>query len=225
MAIRPSIDFRGEATSNIIVGNTVLYGATSGEAFFRGVAGGARGPAFGATAVVEGTGDHGCEYMTGGGGGARQTGRNFAAGRRRHRLRVRRGGQFASLQLDDVLARAGGDRREREKSVERAIWHREQAKGLLKALVADHKWTGACVQILDHWGEARKFVRCSRTIQAGARRDQPEGDDRARRDPRRLGRRGRDRQGQGRRPEDDQGQRAEVSGVRRRMRGVPQWAM
>ena len=82
LAIRPSIDFRGEATSNIIVGNTVLYGATSGEAFFRGVAGERFAVRLsGATAVVEGTGDHGCEYMTGGtvvvlG----KTGRNFAAG-------------------------------------------------------------------------------------------------------------------------------------------------
>jgi glutamate synthase (NADPH/NADH) large chain len=39
VVVRPSIDFRGDATQNIIVGNTVLYGATSGEAFFRGVAG------------------------------------------------------------------------------------------------------------------------------------------------------------------------------------------
>ena len=70
------------AEDNIIVGNTVLYGAISGEVFFRGVA----GERFcvrnsGATAVVEGVGDHGCEYMTGGimvclG----PTGRNFAAG-------------------------------------------------------------------------------------------------------------------------------------------------
>jgi glutamate synthase (NADPH) large chain len=67
---------------NIIVGNTVLYGAISGEAFFNGVAGerfAVRNS--GAVAVVEGTGDHGCEYMTGGvvlvlG----RTGRNFAAG-------------------------------------------------------------------------------------------------------------------------------------------------
>ena len=67
---------------NILIGNTVLYGATSGEAFFRGVA----AERFcvrnsGARAVVEGVGDHGCEYMTGGrvvvlG----DTGRNFAAG-------------------------------------------------------------------------------------------------------------------------------------------------
>ena len=82
IAIRPSIDFRGDATQNIIVGNTVLYGATSGEAFFRGVAGERFAVRLsGATAVVEGTGDHGCEYMTGGtvvvlG----KTGRNFGAG-------------------------------------------------------------------------------------------------------------------------------------------------
>ena len=67
---------------NIIVGNTVMYGATAGECYFSGVAGerfAVRNS--GATAVVEGLGDHGCEYMTGGmvvvlG----QTGRNFAAG-------------------------------------------------------------------------------------------------------------------------------------------------
>ena len=69
-------------TENIIVGNTVLYGAISGEAYFEGVAGerfAVRNS--GAVAVVEGVGDHGCEYMTGGvvvvlG----ETGRNFAAG-------------------------------------------------------------------------------------------------------------------------------------------------
>ncbi len=71
-----------EPTANIIVGNTVLYGAIAGEAYFEGVAGerfAVRNS--GAVAVVEGVGDHGCEYMTGGvvvvlG----QTGRNFAAG-------------------------------------------------------------------------------------------------------------------------------------------------
>jgi glutamate synthase domain-containing protein 3 len=70
------------AEENVIVGNTVLYGATSGRAFFRGLAGerfAVRNS--GASAVVEGVGDHGCEYMTGGCVvvlGA--TGRNFAAG-------------------------------------------------------------------------------------------------------------------------------------------------
>ena len=70
------------AHDSIIVGNTVMYGAISGECYFRGVAGerfAVRNS--GAVAVVEGTGDHGCEYMTGGvvvviG----KTGRNFAAG-------------------------------------------------------------------------------------------------------------------------------------------------
>jgi len=70
------------AEENIVVGNVALYGAIAGECYFRGVAGerfGVRNS--GATAVVEGVGDHGCEYMTGGivvvlG----PTGRNFAAG-------------------------------------------------------------------------------------------------------------------------------------------------
>jgi len=80
--IKPSADFRGNTQENIIVGNTVMYGATDGEAFLAGVG----GERFcvrnsGGTAVVEGVGDHGCEYMTGGtvlvlG----VTGRNFAAG-------------------------------------------------------------------------------------------------------------------------------------------------
>jgi glutamate synthase domain-containing protein 2/glutamate synthase domain-containing protein 1/glutamate synthase domain-containing protein 3 len=83
-AVRPregmGEDFKAE--QNVIVGNTVLYGATAGRAFFRGLAGerfGVRNS--GAWTVVEGVGDHGCEYMTGGrvvvlG----PTGRNFAAG-------------------------------------------------------------------------------------------------------------------------------------------------
>lgn len=80
--IRPHADFRGFTPENIISGNTVMYGATEGEAFLAGVG----GERFcvrnsGGTAVVEGVGDHGCEYMTGGtvvvlG----HTGRNFAAG-------------------------------------------------------------------------------------------------------------------------------------------------
>jgi glutamate synthase (NADPH) large chain len=71
-----------EAGDNIIVGNTVLYGAIAGEAYFNGVAGerfAVRNS--GAVAVVEGTGDHGCEYMTGGVVAVLgKTGRNFAAG-------------------------------------------------------------------------------------------------------------------------------------------------
>ena len=82
IVVRPQDGFRGVASDNIIVGNTVLYGATEGEVYFAGV-GGERFAVrnSGASAVVEGVGDHGCEYMTGGtivvlG----ETGRNFAAG-------------------------------------------------------------------------------------------------------------------------------------------------
>lgn len=82
LIIRPSAKSRAVPEHSIVVGNTVMYGAIAGEAYFRGIAGerfAVRNS--GAIAVVEGTGDHGCEYMTGGlvvvlG----QTGRNFAAG-------------------------------------------------------------------------------------------------------------------------------------------------
>jgi glutamate synthase domain-containing protein 2/glutamate synthase domain-containing protein 3 len=82
LVVRPPTAARFVAEENVIVGNTVLYGATSGRAFFRGLAGerfAVRNS--GAIAVVEGVGDHGCEYMTGGrvvvlG----PTGLNFAAG-------------------------------------------------------------------------------------------------------------------------------------------------
>nr|WP_245396748.1 glutamate synthase large subunit [Jiella sonneratiae] len=82
LIVRPKPESRIVPEESIIVGNTVLYGAISGECYFRGVAGerfAVRNS--GAVAVVEGAGDHGCEYMTGGvvvilG----KTGRNFAAG-------------------------------------------------------------------------------------------------------------------------------------------------
>ena len=82
IAIYPPKDCPIDPAENIIVGNTVLYGAISGECYFNGIAGerfAVRNS--GAIAVIEGVGDHGCEYMTGGvvvvlG----KTGRNFAAG-------------------------------------------------------------------------------------------------------------------------------------------------
>jgi glutamate synthase (NADPH) large chain len=82
LIVRPAAEATFRAEDNAIVGNTVLYGATSGKAFFRGLAGerfAVRNS--GALTVVEGVGDHGCEYMTGGrvvvlG----PTGLNFAAG-------------------------------------------------------------------------------------------------------------------------------------------------
>jgi glutamate synthase (NADPH/NADH) large chain/glutamate synthase (ferredoxin) len=82
LAVLPPDGVTYRAEENVIIGNTVLYGATSGKAFFRGLAGerfAVRNS--GASAVIEGVGDHACEYMTGGrvvilG----PTGRNFAAG-------------------------------------------------------------------------------------------------------------------------------------------------
>ena len=82
IVIKPPVAFRGVPHENIIIGNTVMYGATTGEAYFNGVA----GERFcvrnsGASAVVEGLGNHGCEYMTGGTVVVLGlTGQNFAAG-------------------------------------------------------------------------------------------------------------------------------------------------
>ena len=80
--VRPARDAGFKAEDNVIAGNVVGYGATSGEIYIRGIC----GERFcvrnsGAEAVVEGTGDHGCEYMTGGRAVILgETGRNFAAG-------------------------------------------------------------------------------------------------------------------------------------------------
>jgi glutamate synthase (NADPH/NADH) large chain len=168
IVVRPSIEFRGDASKNIIVGNTVLIGATSGEAFFRGVAGERFAVRLsGATAVVEGTGDHGCEYMTGGTAVVLgKTGRNFAAGMSGGVAYVYdEDGSFASrcntaqVALDKVLPAA-----EQEKTMDLAIWHQGQTdEALLKKLVEDHhRWTGSlrARDILDNWSDARtRFVK------------------------------------------------------------------
>jgi glutamate synthase (NADPH/NADH) large chain len=166
VVVRPSIEFRGTANDNIIVGNTVLYGATEGEAFFRGVGGERFGVRLsGATAVVEGTGDHGCEYMTGGtvvvlG----RTGRNFAAGMSGGVAYVfDEDGQFAKrvntaqVSLEKVLPAA-------EQADAAIPMHKGQAdEALLKKLIEDHhRWTGSlrAREILDNWAAlCPKFVK------------------------------------------------------------------
>jgi glutamate synthase (NADPH) large chain len=166
IVLRPSIEFRGDATKNIIIGNTALYGATSGEAFFRGVAGERFGVRLsGANAVVEGTGDHGCEYMTGGtvvvlG----RTGRNFAAGMSGGVAFVYdEDGQFAKrcntsmVALEKVVTAA-------EQAGTAAAWHAGLAdEALLKKMVeSHHSWTGSlrAREILDDWAQARgKFIK------------------------------------------------------------------
>ena len=168
IVVRPSIDFRGEAIRNTIVGNTVMFGATSGEAFFSGV-GGERFAVrlSGATTVVEGTGDHGCEYMTGGTVAVLgKTGRNFAAGMSGGVAYVYdEDGQFAKrcntamVSLEKVLTV-----REQEAAVNVAVWHRGLSdEAQLKKLLEDHnRWTGSkrARELLDNWDTARlKFVK------------------------------------------------------------------
>ncbi len=168
VVVRPSIDFRGEAIRNTIVGNTVMYGATAGEAFFSGVAGERFAVRLsGATAVVEGTGDHGCEYMTGGTVAVLgKTGRNFAAGMSGGIAYVYdEDGSFASrcntamVSLDKVLPA-----KEQEDGVKQGIWHGGQTdEAQLKKLLQDHnRWTGSkrARELLDNWDAARsKFVK------------------------------------------------------------------
>jgi glutamate synthase (NADPH/NADH) large chain len=169
--VRPNTEFRGWAVDNIIAGNTVLYGAIAGEAFINGVTGerfAVRNS--GATAIVEGCGDHGCEYMTGGtvvvlG----TTGRNFAAGMSGGVAYVYDpDGDFetrcntAMVDLERVLST-------REQS-DPAGWHsqtrggeRESDEVILKRLIERHfKFTGStrARNLLDDWANSRaKFVK------------------------------------------------------------------
>jgi glutamate synthase (NADPH/NADH) large chain len=152
ISVQPSPKFRGEPTENIITGNVVLYGAIAGEAYFRGVAGerfAVRNS--GARAVVEGVGDHGCEYMTGGtvvvlG----STGRNFAAGMS--------GGFAYVLNLDgEFVRRCNPAMVDLEPVVE------PEDEATLKRLVENHqKYTGSkrAAEILAAWSQYRaKFVK------------------------------------------------------------------
>jgi glutamate synthase (NADPH/NADH) large chain len=172
--VRSPNDFRGFGPEHIIIGNTVLYGATSGEAYFNGVAGerfAVRNS--GAAAVVEGTGDHGCEYMTGGtvvvlG----QTGRNFAAGMS--------GGvayvwdpektfaercNMTMVEIEPVLSSS-----EQQKVQGIDVWHsmarggdRDTDEAILKRLVENHfRYTGSfgARDLVSNWESARsKFVK------------------------------------------------------------------
>ena len=168
ICVQPSPKFKGDPAQNIITGNVVLYGAIEGEAYFRGVAGerfAVRNS--GAHAVVEGVGDHGCEYMTGGtvvvlG----TTGRNFAAGMSGGIAYVYdEEGTFdtrcnpAMVKLEPVL-----NEKEQEMKVEREFWHRGLGDDvLLRQMIEAHACNTGSVRaqsILDHWATARaKFVK------------------------------------------------------------------
>jgi glutamate synthase (NADPH/NADH) large chain len=175
---------------NIIVGNTVLYGAIAGEAYFQGVAGerfAVRNS--GAVAVVEGTGDHACEYMTGGvvvvlG----KTGRNFAAGMSGGVAYVYDpDGRFETLcnlsmvSLEKVAPASGGDEadapRQRSLSVENSGMGDMLAFDAerLRILVERHRLytdSAAARAILENWTEAlTHFVKVMPTDYARALRD------------------------------------------------------
>jgi glutamate synthase (NADPH/NADH) large chain len=172
--IRPNTEFRGRAVDNIICGNTVLYGAIAGEAFINGVAGerfAVRNS--GAMAVIEGTGDHGCEYMTGGtvivlG----ETGRNFAAGMSGGIAYVYDPeGEFAEkCNMSVVSLEAVLTSDKQKETIDKAIWHSvirgEEAQtdeAILRGLLERHfKHTGStrARNLLDDWAKSRaKFVK------------------------------------------------------------------
>ena len=172
--VRSPNDFRGFGPDHIIVGNTALYGAIEGEAYFNGVAGerfAVRNS--GASAVVEGTGDHCCEYMTGGtvvvlGG----TGRNFAAGMSGGIAYVYdQDGQFARrcntsmVALEPVKSSA-----DQQAGSDRAVWHSvgqdrpaETDEAILRPLIEAHfRYTGSfqAREILASWPTMRgKFIK------------------------------------------------------------------
>ena len=168
ISVQPSPKFRGEPTENIITGNVALYGAIEGEAFFRGVAGerfAVRNS--GAHAVVEGLGDHGCEYMTGGTVvvlGA--TGRNFAAGMSGgiayvldERGDFARYCNTAMVTLEPLVAET-----EQEAKLARHLWHLGQSdEAAVKRLIERHaRYTGSAQakRILERWSDYRaKFIK------------------------------------------------------------------
>jgi glutamate synthase (NADPH/NADH) large chain len=168
IAVQPSPKFRGEPGDNIITGNVVLYGAIAGEAYFRGVAGerfAVRNS--GAQAVMEGVGDHGCEYMTGGTVVVLGlTGRNFAAGMSGGIAYVydvdgefARRCNMAMVDFEPVLMEG-----EQQAKMPRDLWHLGQCdEPLLKGIIerhARHTGSSRAHRMLESWAEHRlHFVK------------------------------------------------------------------
>jgi glutamate synthase (NADPH) large chain len=153
LVLRPPLDSHPQlvAEENIIAGNVILYGATGGEVFIRGVV----GERFcvrnsGATAVVEGVGDHGCEYMTGGrvvvlG----STGRNFGAGMS--------GGMAYVLDPDDTFANRLNFEMVDIEPLDEA--DREWLRDTIRAHAAETE-SAVAKRILDRWhSHVRSFVK------------------------------------------------------------------
>jgi glutamate synthase (NADPH) large chain len=147
LVVRPPREAAFVAEDNIIIGNVPLYGATSGEAFIRGIAGerfAVRNS--GAQAVIEGVGDHGCEYMTGGrvivlG----RTGRNFAAGMS--------GGAAYVLDLDGTFAANCNTN-----MVDLDRFEDDEEMRIVQGLIVRHVLlTGSAIgeRVLDAWSSVR----------------------------------------------------------------------
>ena len=180
IVVRPRADTRIVPEESIIIGNTVLYGAISGECYFRGVAGerfAVRNS--GAVAVVEGVGDHGCEYMTGGvvvilG----ETGRNFAAGMSGGVAYVYDAvGDFAERcnmamvdlepvpEEDDIMEKLhhhGGDLQYKGRVDLSSDMTSHDGERLFQLISNHHHYTGSrrAAEMLENWEEHRpKFVK------------------------------------------------------------------
>jgi glutamate synthase (ferredoxin) len=152
IAVFPPREAAFAAEDNIIVGNVALYGATGGEAFIRGLAGerfGVRNS--GANAVVEGVGDHACEYMTGGrvvvlG----PTGRNFAAG-------MSGGIAYVLDEAGDFANRVNGQMVSLERLTDAA--EIAEVRRLVERHI-EHTSSGRARQVLDAWDDlVPKFVK------------------------------------------------------------------
>ncbi len=153
IAVRPDPDSRAGADEDVIAGNTTLYGATSGKAFFRGWAGerfAVRNS--GADAVVEGVGDHGCEYMTGGhvvvlG----PTGRNFAAGMSGGIAYVLDAdGDFASRCNQTLVGLDALDADDRRRVYALLLEHRERTGSAAAAAVLSNFDAAPLVKVIPH---------------------------------------------------------------------------
>jgi glutamate synthase (NADPH/NADH) large chain len=175
VVVYPDPECPAKPEENIVVGNTVMYGAIDGEAYFRGVA----GERFcvrnsGAVAVVEGTGDHGCEYMTGGtvvvlG----RTGRNFAAGMSGGiayvydpdgSFRTRCNPAMVSLEpLASESAQADAERGLAAAGKARRLHRDRHDEAIVRELCERHlRFTGStlALALLDDWEHAReRFVK------------------------------------------------------------------
>ena len=174
LVVYPDPSSPAKPEQNIVIGNTVMYGAIAGEAYYRGVA----GERFcvrnsGATAVIEGTGDHGCEYMTGGtvvvlG----HTGRNFAAGMSGGIAYVYDDGTFATrcndsmVALERVLPEAEQLLAEADLVAQgkgRLLHANRSDESVLRELIECHlRFTDSTVarDILAHWEQSRaRFVK------------------------------------------------------------------